>query len=189
MRRAIKLLLVFTFIYAGSTSVARADSVVITFTNPNQTLVAGTNGSLFGTFTNTSASPVTIFGSLLTFDIVGQTEGTLISFFAGNEILNLQQPPGLTLAPGETTNEILIYTFQLSPLFSGPSPVIVNGRFIVSFGDPFIPANQLGQANFSITVLPNPNPVPEPATLVLLGTSLFGTAATRYRKRKRGRRL
>jgi hypothetical protein len=189
MRRAVKLLfasLTFTFTSVAFTSVARADSVVITFTNPIQTLVAGTNGSVIGSFTNISASPVTISGSLLTFNIVGQVEGTLIVFFPANEFLNLVSPLGggpLTLAPGESTDVIPIFTFQLSPFFAGPSPAIVNGQFIVSFGDPFVAANQLGQASYSITVLPNPA-VPEPATLVLLGTSLFAMAATGYRKRK-----
>ena len=192
MRRAIKLLLAslsFTFLYLGSTSIARADPVVITFTNPTQTLVAGSSGSFSGSLTNISSSPVTVSGSLINFTtIVGEFQGTLIVLNFENAFLNLVSPLSggpLTLAPGESTGVIPIFRFDLSPSFGGPSPVTFNGLFTVSQGDVFIPANQLGRASWSIMVLSNPNAsaVPEPATVLLFGTSLVGMAVKLYRKR------
>jgi hypothetical protein len=190
MRRTIKPLLaslIFTFLYIGSTSIARAEPIVITFTNPDQTVVAGSNGSFSGSLTNVSGSPVTIFGSLLTLNIVGQQQfqGTLIVMFSAEPSPFSGGP--ITLAPGESTGVIPIFTFQTSPLFGEPLPAIASGLYIVSFGDPFIAANQLGRTGWSVTILPNPNAadIPEPATVLLLGSSLFGVAAKVYRKHRR----
>jgi hypothetical protein len=191
MRRVTKLLfasLTFTFLYAGSTSIAHADPVVITFTNPTQTVVGGSTGSFSASLTNTSSSPVTISGSLLTINIVGEFEGTLISLFFENSYSNLVNPATggpLVLAPGESTGVIPIFRFQTSGFFAGPNSAIASGLFIVSEGDVFIPANERGRAIWSVTILPNPNPIPEPATALLLGTSLVGLAAKVYRKRRR----
>ena len=191
MRRTIKLLLAsltFTFLYVGSTSIAQADPVVITFTNPTQTVVGGSTATFSGSLTNASSAPVTISGALLTLNIVGEFEGTLGSLFFEDAFTTLLIPATggpLLLAPGESTGVIPIFRFQTSGFFAGPNPAIASGLFIVSEGDVFIPANQRGQASWSVTVLPNPNPIPEPATALLLGTSLVGLAAKLYRKRRR----
>ncbi len=190
MRRTKKLLLAFlsfTFLYLGSTSVAQADPVVITFTNPTQTLIGGSTALFSGSLTNVSSSSVTIAGSLFTLNFVGEFEGTLVVLFPESAFTSLLNPATggpLTLAPGESTGVIPILRVELSPFFAGPSPVIASGLLIVASGDPFIPANQLGSAGWSITVLPNPNPIPEPATAILLGTSLLGIAARAYKKRR-----
>jgi len=191
MRRVVKFLLAslsFTFLFAGSSSIAQADPVVITFTDPNQTLVAGNTGIFSGSLTNVSASPVTLSGSLISFTtVVGEFEGTLIVLNYADPFLALVSPLSggpVTLAPGESTGVIPIFTYNTSGFFGGPSTVTFNGLFTVSQGDVFIPANQLGVASWSVTVLPNPNPIPEPTTAILLGTSLLGMAAKLYRKRR-----
>jgi len=191
MHRVVKFLLAslsFTFLFAGSSSIAQADPVVITFTDPNQTLVAGNTGTFSGSLTNVSASPVTLSGALISLStVVGEFEGTLIVFDFADPFLALVSPLSggpVTLAPGESTGVIPIFTYNTSGFFGGPSTVTFTGLFTVSQGDVFIPANQLGVASWSITVLPNPNPIPEPTTAVLLGTSLLGMAAKLYRKRR-----
>jgi hypothetical protein len=190
MHRATRLLLTFltfSFLYVASASVARADSVVVNITNPVQTLMVGFSGSFSGSLTNTSASPVTISGTLLTLTILGPVPDTLIVLDFADAYLDLVSPlrnGPLTLAPGESTGVIPLFEFDLIHTFSGPLPVTINGMFIVSNGDPFIPANQLGSANWTITALTNPNPVPEPATVLLLGAGLVGVVGKAYRKRR-----
>ena len=189
MHRAVKLLLaslIFTILYAGSTSVTRADPVVITLTSPTQTLVGGSTGTFSGSLTNVSAAPVTLSGALITLNITGQFQGTLVVLNFADPFLSLVSPLAggpTTLAPGASTGVIPLFTVQLSPFFVGPDPVTASGLFIVSQGDVFIPANQLGSASWSVTVLPNPNPVPEPMTVLLLGAGLAGMAVKKFGKR------
>jgi PEP-CTERM motif len=190
MHRTSKLLLAsltFIFLYIASTSVAHADTVVITFTNPTQTLLAGVTGTFNGSLTNVSASTVTISGALITSTTTGQIPGNDITVGAdyADPFFNLVSPlrnGPLVLAPGQSTGVIGILTFEFGPPFDFPAPLTVNGLLIVSQGDVFIPENELGRASWNATILPNP--LPEPATALLLGTGLAGIAAKAYRRRQ-----
>ncbi len=188
MHRTSKLLLTFIFLYVASTSVAHAAPVEITFTNPTQTLLAGVTGTFNGSLTNVSASTVTVSGALITFTVIGEIPGNDITLGAdfGKPFLDLVSPLGngpLVLAPGQTTGVIALLTFEFGPPFDFPGPLTVNGQFIVSQGDVFVPANEVGRASWNATILPNPA-LPEPTTVLLLGTGLAGIAAKVYRRRR-----
>ncbi len=196
MRRTGKLLLAslfFAFLHAASASVVRADPVVITFTNPAQTAAGGSSGVFSASITNTGLTPVTVSGALLDYNVIGSFTGNVFFLDYSNTFLTLVSPShnGLTLAPGESTGVIPIFSFRLSSSFAGP-PITLDGRFVVSHGDVFNPANTLGTGNWTLTILaspdPQPEPTPEPATVLLLGTGLAGVVAKALGKRRRRNR-
>jgi hypothetical protein len=196
MPRVGKLLLaslLFAFLYAASASAVRADPIVITFTNPVQTAAGGSSGVFSASFTNAGTAPVTVLGALVDYNVIGSFTGNVFFLDYTSTFLSLASPShnGFTLAPGESTGVIPIFSFTLSPSFAGP-PITLDGRFVVSYGDVFNPANTLGTANWTLTILaspdPQPEPTPEPATVLLLGTGLAGAAAKAFGKRRRRRR-
>lgn len=146
----------------ASATRTNADQVTLTLTNPTQTGTIGSTLLFTGTITNTGNESVLIDSSGLVVDPFTTTRNLIFSSGA------------LTLAPMQSTGEILLFTVTLDPALNAPSTII--GFF--SIGRSSTVDGELAIQQFTINV----EPIPEPATLLLLGT---GLAAVTLRKRNK----
>jgi PEP-CTERM motif len=148
--------IVVVFVLLASAQKTNADPVTLTLTNPTQTGTIGSTLLFTGIITNTGTESVLIDSSGLVVDPFTTTSNLIFSSGA------------LTLAPMQSTGEIVLFTVTLNPNLDAPSTVIgffSVGRAGSSSGGP---AEEFAIQPFSIDV----EAIPEPATLLLLGTGL-----------------
>lgn len=141
----------------------KADQVTLTLTNPTQTGMIGSTLLFTGTITNTGTESVLIDSSGLIVDPFTTTRNLIFTSGA------------LTLAPMQSTGEILLFTVTLDPALNAPSTI--TGFF--SVGRSSTVNGELAIEQFTINV----EPIPEPATLLLLGTGLAAVALRKRNKR------
>jgi len=159
---------------AFSPANAKADPLTLTINNPNQSGVVGNILTFAATLTNAAVPAVQVVSSQITFNDGGGTlfldEGPFVSNF-----LFQNTGPGATLGPLDAfTVEILAaatpgtYSGVLSVLYDNGTSVMETNLF-----------------QFSVTVVPSTAPIPEPATVLLLGSSLSSLIAYKRARKKR----
>jgi hypothetical protein len=155
---------IFVIVLLTSANQTNADTVTLTLTDPVQTGTIGTTLSFTGILTNTGTESVLIDTSGLVLDPFTTSQNLIFSAGA------------LTLAPGQSTGEILLFTVTIDPAIAAPSTII--GFF--SVGRSSTVDGQLAIQEFSINV----EAIPEPMTLLLLGTGLVGVAVRAVRMKR-----
>jgi hypothetical protein len=170
----MKTLLCALFLVALSTTVAKADSLTVTFDQPNQTAIAGQTLQFFGTITNNTAD--TIFLNSDSFNLDGLSF-TFSDLFGNTPI---------SLDPGATSSDVELFDVSVSnPIVDAPG-VYLGSYTLTGGADSGAQTAQdnLGANPFHVTIpSPTTSQVPEPATiyLVLGGLSTLVPIARRLR--------
>ena len=157
---------------------AHADPLVLTLTNPNQTITPFTPVTFLASATNTGAvstGTVTVASIFLSPD--SQPGGVSISFDFTPFINNFQNQ---TVASGGTLGPLPLFTMTM--LGDAPPGSIISGSVALIYTNSQGERLQTDAVPFTATVGAS---VPEPATMLLLGTGLAGVGAA---VRKRGKR-
>jgi PEP-CTERM motif len=170
--RFILMTLALCMLTALST-IAKADPLTLTLTNPNQIGTVGNILTFSGSVTNAAAPAVQIVSSQVTFNDGG---GTLLfddSPFVANFLLQ-------TVGPGATLGPLGMFTVEI---LAGATPGTYAGVFSVLYdnGTSVLETNLF---TFAVTVQPSGPAVPEPATLLLLGPGLIAAAGFERRRRR-----
>jgi len=176
--KLILISLTFVTLILGSLTVARADTVTLMLTNPNQTGTPGSTLLYTGFITNAGTLTVSISGVSLV--LVDGSSGRIGEPGVSPDYMSMLP---ITLLPGQSTGVIPLVTFTLDSFYTGPYPATMIYTLGLPVGDPGNPTSFAVQ-NFSATI----EPVPEPATLILLGTGLAGMVGAVRRGRDSARR-
>jgi hypothetical protein len=154
------------------TAVAKADTVTISFDQPNQTATNGSTIEFFGTITNDSTS--TLFLNSDDLNLSG------LSFTVTDQFLNTVP---ISLAPGQSSGDIELFDVTLSdPLLDAPGTYA--GTYGLFGGAASDAQDNLISQGFSITT-ETASPVPEPSTIYLLlgGLSVLAPLTRKMRTR------
>jgi hypothetical protein len=171
----MKTLLCTLILATLGTAAAKADTVTISFDQPNQTAIPGQTLEFFGTITNLTSS--TIFLNSDDLDPAGLS-------ISSNDLFFTNAPISLAPAgqPGSSSGDIELFDLLVTiPLQDAPG--LYSGTYDLIGGPDDgkdIAQDVLGSANFSVTTVTT---VPEPSTIYLLlsGASALFPIARRMR--------
>jgi hypothetical protein len=162
--------LLCTLVLAMTTAAAKADSVTITFDQPNQIGSAGQTLQFFGTIVNNTGSTIFLNGdspnmSGLSFTILDQ-------FFTTVPI---------SLDPGKNSGDIELFDIAISSPLLDPGGKYT-GSYTLLGGTTDDAQNVLGTSTFSVST---PVATPEPGSIYLLlgGVPVAGAMLRRLRTR------
>ena len=169
LKRTTLVAVALTVICLVAAARTNADPLVLTISNPTQTVTPGTWINFTGTLTNSTA---------LGFDIGGP------GLLAPQGLVNFGDiaiPSNFLTDPGPLS------TVSGGVLNVRISPTATPGSYIawLQLGGFFADGSRgsaIGEVNITVT---DPSAVPEPSSILLLGTGLFsaGALVRRYRKR------
>jgi hypothetical protein len=148
------------------TVAAKADSVTITFDQPNQVGPSGQTLEFFGTITNNSGD--TIF-------LNGDSPNMSGSSFS---IIDLFFNTPISLAPGETSSDVELFDVAVSSPLLDPIGTYL-GTYTLLGGADGDAQDNLGTSTFSVTTVPEPSSI----YLLLGGAPVAGAMLRRLRTR------
>jgi hypothetical protein len=171
----MKTLLCTLILATLGAAAAKADTITITFDQPNQVALPGTTVEFFGTLTNNTTSTIFLNGDAL--NLNGSSFTTNDLFFANAPFF---------LAPGANSGDIELFDVSVTSPLIDPAG-FYTGTYSLLGG---IDGNgqdvlETNPATFSVDTAPATSPVPEPASIALLLTgasTLLPIARKRLRK-------
>lgn len=155
----------------AATSVAHADSLLLTLGNATRT---GSGGSTL-TFSGTASAPTANSGTeYLNGDSYGVTAGAMLD---DSPYLNAF---AFTLDPGQSfTGDLFTLTLPANAVAGS----VYTGNFTIIGGSDANAQDKLGSATFSAAIPAVAAVTPEPSTLVLFGSATLGFAFLTLRSR------
>jgi hypothetical protein len=170
----MKTLLCTLILATLGTAAAKADTITITFDQPNQVALPGTTVEFFGTLTNNTASTIFLNGDA--FNLNGLSFTTTDQFFNNAPI---------SLAPGANSGDIELFDISVaSPLLDAAGFYTGTYNILGGIDGDGQDVLETNPATFSVDTAPATSPVPEPASIALLltGASTLLLTATRRRR-------
>jgi hypothetical protein len=169
----MKTLLCALFLATLGTAAAKADSITVTFDQPNQNALPGATVQFFGTIFNNTAS--TIFLNSDDLNINGLS-------FAVNDQFFSTVP--FSLAAGANSGDIELFDVTVSNPLSDSAGKYTGLYDLIGGADGNAQDVLENSATFSVNTAPVTSPVPEPSTLCLLLTGASALLPITKRLRK-----